>query len=340
MAALNSQLVSLFDVAKSKNKQIGKIAEVLVQENPILKDIGYQVCNEKTYHVVDIRSGLPSVYYRKANQAIAPSKTATEERKFTPTPIESKSVMDELVAARGGADRIPYNRWNQAQGHLQAMANEHASLMFYGSPADDYRKVAGLADIYSTLATTEPTYHQIIDAGGAGNDLTSIYCVHWGERAFHGIYPDGSQIGVKRVDRSPGNSKVQITGTTESGGTGTFYGYEEDFMLDHGLVPVDYRQGGRIANIDISDLAGGSGADVIQMLIQLHYRIHANGNGNGILYCNKTMGAYLHILARNAVGAGGGFTFGNYQGEEVTMFLGKPIRICDAILSTEDEVTT
>ncbi len=340
MAALNSGLVTLLDVSKSKNKQIGKIAEVLVQENPVLKDIPYQVMNEKTYHVVDIRSGLPDVYYRKANQAILPSKTGTEERKFSGSHFESKSQIDEMVAARGGADRVPYNRWNQAQGHLQAMANEHASLMFYGSPVDDYRKAAGLADIYSTLATTEPTYNQVIDAGGSGNDLTSIYCVHWGERAFHGIYPDGSQIGIKRVDRSPGNTRIQITGTTESGASGTYWGFEEDFMIDHGLVPVDYRQGGRIANIDISDLIAGSGADLIDLLISLHYRIHSQGNGQGVIYANKTIGAMMHKLARSAVGAGGGFTFANYQGEEVTMFLGKPIRICDAILSTEDEVTT
>ena len=41
MAALGSELLTLADVAKSKNKQIGKVAEVLVQHNAMLNDIPF-----------------------------------------------------------------------------------------------------------------------------------------------------------------------------------------------------------------------------------------------------------------------------------------------------------
>lgn len=170
MATLGSTLVTLADVAKSKDKQIGGVAEVLVQHNPMLNDIPYMEMNEGTRHIEEIRSALPAVYYRKANQAIPASKTTTEERTFTAAHFESKSQIDAAVASRGGADRVAYNRWNQAQGHIQAHAIEHADLTIYGSPTDDARKVAGFADIFSTLATTEPTYNQIIDAGGTTSD--------------------------------------------------------------------------------------------------------------------------------------------------------------------------
>ena len=39
MSALGTTLVTLADVAKSKDKVIGKVAEVLVQENAALNDI-------------------------------------------------------------------------------------------------------------------------------------------------------------------------------------------------------------------------------------------------------------------------------------------------------------
>lgn len=340
MAALGSRLVTLADVAKSKNKQIGKVAEVLVQENPMLNDIPYMEMNEGTIHKEDIRSALPAVYYRKANQAIPASKSTTEERTFTAAHFESKSQIDAAVAKRGGVDRIAYNRWNQAQGHIQAHAIEHASLTVYGSPVDSNRKTAGLFDIYSTLSASEPTSNQVIDAGGSGSDNTSIALVHWGERSVFGVYPAGTMAGLQRIDRSPGGKEIQIQATDSAGNPGSFWGFEEDFMIDHGLVVKDYRQAGRIANIDISALQdGNAAADLIELMIALSYRIHTPSNGQGVWYVNRTIEAALHLQALTKVGAGAGLTFGNYQGEQVMMFLGRPVRRADAILNSEDQVT-
>jgi len=341
MAALGAKLVTLADVAKSKDKKIGAVAEVLSQEDPMLMDIPYMEMNEKTIHKEEIRTALPAIYYRKANQAIPASKTTTEERTFTAAHFESKSQMDEKVASRGGADRIAYNRWNQAQGHIQAHAQEHASLTIYGSPETSPNKSAGFFDVYSTLNTSEPTSNQIIDAGGSGSDLMSILKVHWGERAIFGIYPAGTQAGLKRTDRSAGGRLVQITALDENGDTGTFWGFEEQFEIDHGLVVKDYRQGSRIANIDPATLLSGAGAaDLIDCMISAHYKIHNPSNGQGIWYVNRTTEAFLHKQALTKVGAGGGLSFDNYQGRKVLTFLGDPVRRSDALLMTEDEVTT
>src|SRR5262249_55443246 len=159
---------------------------------------------EGTIHTEDIRSALPAPYYRKANQPIPAGKTTTEERTFSAAHFESKSQLDEMVAQRGGIDRVAYNRWNQAQGHIQGMGQEHASLTIYGSPADDPRKAPGFMDVYSTLDPAEETSKQIVDGGGSGSDLTSILKVHWGERSVFGIYPAGTQAGLKRTDMSAG----------------------------------------------------------------------------------------------------------------------------------------
>lgn len=340
MAALGVTLLTLADVAKSKDKKIGKVAEVLLRENPMLNDIPYMQMNEGTIHKEEIRSNLPAVYYRKANQAIPASKTTTEERTFTASHFESKSQIDKLVAQRGGVDRIAYNRWNQAQGHIQAMANEHAALTIYGSPIDDNRKVAGFFDIYSTLNPAEPTSNQVIDALGTGSDLMSILKVHWGEQAVFGVYPAGSQAGLKRTDHSKGGQLIQIHGLDENGSAGTFWGYEEQFEIDHGLVVKDYRQASRIANIDPALLRTGVGAaDLIDLMISAHYKIHSPSNGQGVWYVNRTTEAFLHKQALTKVGAGAGLTYDNYQGQKVLMFLGDPVRRSDALLMTEDEVT-
>lgn len=340
MATLGSKLVTLADVAKSKNKAIGKVAEVLVQENPMLLDIPYMEMNEGTIHKEEIRSALPAVYYRKANQAIPASKSTTEERTFTAAHFESKSQIDAAVAKRGGMDRIAYNRWNQAQGHIQAHAIEHASLTIYGSPLTNPLKCAGFFDIYSTVdEATEETARQVIDAGGTGGDNCSILKVHWGERSVFGIYPAGTQAGLKRTDRSAGGKEVQISALDSNGDAGSFWGYEEQFEIDHGLVVKDYRQAARICNIDPALLLSGVGAaDLIDLMISAHYKIHNPQNGMGVWYVNRTVEAFLHKQSLTKVGAGAGLTYENYQGKPVLMFLGSPVRRSDALLNTEDRV--
>lgn len=338
MAAIGSNLVTLSDVAKGKNAQIGKVAEVLVQSNPILDHIPYMEMNEKTVHIESLRSNLPSVYYRKANQPIPASKSRIEERSFSAAHFESKSQIDVMVAARGGSEKVAFNRWNQAQGHIQAMAQEHADLLIYGSPTDDARKVAGFFDVLSTLTSTEPTSKQMVSAGGSGSDNTSVLFVDWGPNTAFGVYPAGTSAGLKRED----NGKVQIIGTTETSATGTFWGWEEQFMIDHGLVIKDYRATARVCNIDVSDLKSGgtAAADLLKLMTRAHYRIPAAvRTKSGYVYMNSTLASFLHEQALDKVGAGGGLTFANYQGEQVMMFLGRQVIITDALLNTEAAVT-
>ncbi len=341
MSAKGTALLTLADVAKSKNKKIGMVAEVLVQENPMLNDIPYFPMNEGTIHKEEIRSGLPAVYYRKANQAIPASKSTTEERTYTSAHFESKSQIDKMVAARGGEDRVAYNRWNQAQGHIQAMAQEHAALTIYGSPEDNPLKGPGFFDVYSTLATTEPTYNQIVEGGGTTSDNTSILMVNWGERSIFGVYPAGTMHGLQRNDMSTGGKLVQIHGLDTAGNAGTFWGYEEDFSIDHGLVVKDYRQAVRIANIDPALLLSGVGAaDIFDLLISAVYKIHNPDNGQGVIYANRTILAHLDKQALTKVGAGAGLTYDNYQGQRILHFRKYPIRQSDALLNSEDRVTT
>jgi hypothetical protein len=339
MAAKGATLVTMADVAKGTNKQIGKVAEVLVLNNAMLEDVKYQEMNEGTIHTEDIRSALPAVYYRKANQAIPASKTTIESRSFSGCQFESKSQIDRDVASRGGEQMISWNRWNQAQGHLQSHANELANLMIYGSPVDSNRKAAGLFDVFSTVSASEETSKQVIDAGGTTSGNCSILKVHWGENSVFGIYPKGTTAGLKRNDHSAGNKLVKIAALDSAGNAGDFWGYEEEFITNHGLVVKDYRQACRIANIDVANLVSGVGAaDLIDLMISADYKIHNKQNGSGAWYVNRTIYAHLHKQSRTAVGAGAGLTYENYQGKPVLMFLGCPVRLMDSMLNTEARV--
>jgi hypothetical protein len=332
MALKGAGFVTLADVAKKGDK----VAEVLTLTNSMLKDIPYTQMNEMTIHKESIRSFLPRPKYRKANQAIAPSKSGIEERTFSASHFESRSQMDAKVAERGGKERIAVNRWNQAQGHIQGMANEHASLLIYGSPAGEGNKEPGLADIYYTVTpATNETAKNVVNAAGSGSDNTSIWMVNWSSQSLFGVYPAGTNAGMKRTDYSEGGKLVQLQGLDDLGAAGTFYGYDEIFEIDHGLVVKDYRQAVRIANIDVSDMKAGTGTNpqLIDLMITGMYKLdYIPGT---VIYCNREVHAILHKQALAQVKAGGGLTFMNYGGETVLSFNGIPVRLSDAILSTE-----
>ncbi len=334
MAIKGVGYVTLADVAKKGDK----VAEVLTLKNPMLKDIPYTQMNEGTIHKESIRSFLPKPVYRKANQAIAAQKSGIEERTFSAAHFESRSQMDAKVAERGGKERVGINRWNQAQGHIQGMANEHANLAIYGSPAGEGNKDVGFMDIYYTVNTaTNETAKQVVDAGGTGSDNTSILMVNWGPQSIFGVYPAGTNAGLKRTDYSAGNKLVQLQGLDAAGNTGTFYGYDEIFELDHGLVVKDWRQAARIANIDVSNLVTNTTpADLIDQLITASYKL--DDPMGAIIYMNRTVHAILHKQARAEVSTGGGLTFMNYGGEQILSFNGMPIRIADSILNTEARI--
>lgn len=339
MAAKGQYLLTLADVAKSQNKQIGKVAEVLIKKNSALTDITYMEMNEGTSHKEDIRSALPEVYYRKANQPIPSGKSTTEERTFSGTQFESKSQIDKAVASRGGLDRIGYNRWNQAQGHLQAHSQELGNLLVYGSPVTGNRKTAGLFDIYSTVNSSEETSKQIVDAGGTGSDNCSMLKVHWGDLSVFGIYPKGTTAGLTREDKSAGGKEVQIQGIDQNGNPGTYWGFEEYFTTNHGLVVKDFRQAVRIANIDVSNLQTGiNAADLYDLMVSAEYKIDSLENGMGVWYCNRTIMAALDKQATSKVSAGAGLSYENYQGQRVLMFRGCPIRLMDCMVNSEARV--
>lgn len=336
MAVKGVGYVTLADVAKKGDK----VAEVLTLKNQVLKDIPYTEMNEGTIHKEPIRSFLPKPVYRKANQGLAAQKTGIEERTFSAAHFESRSQIEKSVAQRGGMEKVGINRWNQAQGHIQGMANEHASLLWYGSPSGEGNKDLGFADVYYSVntATTE-TAKNVIDAAGTGSDNMSIYMVNWGPQSIFGVYPKGTQTGLKRTDYSEGGKLVQLQLPDAAGNPSTYYGYDEIFEIDHGLVVKDWRQACRIANIDTSDLIAGnvSAANLIDLMITGSYKL--DELAGTVIYMNRVAHAILHKQALAQVKAGGGLTFMNYGGETVLSFNGLPIRISDSLLTTEARLT-
>ena len=112
---------------------------------------------------------------------------------------------------------------------------------------------------------------------------------------------------------------------------------QERYQWKAGLVVRDWRYVVRIANIDVSDLAGGTPPDLIGAM-EAAEEMLPNQLGRPVFYVNRRVSRYLRKQVRTAVGAGGGLTYENFQGKRVLMFGSTPIRKVDAILNTEARV--
>jgi hypothetical protein len=330
-ATLSTGAMTLIDYAKllDPNDQVARIIELLSQTNEILLDMPFMEGNLVTGHRTTVRTGLPDVFWRLLNQGVAPSKAHTAQIDEQCGMLEAYAQVDRALADLGG-NRAGV-RLSNARAFLEAMNNEMASTLIYGS-ASAPEEFIGLAARYSS--TTAGNGDNVILAGGTGStDNTSIYLIAWGEETICGIYPKGSKAGLSHEDL--GEKLIQNAG----GVTGALM----MALVDHwewkcGLALKDWRYGVRIANIDVSNLSSASdAADLLHFMADAEERL-PNELGNRAFYANRTVIRFLRHQTREQVSAGGGITFENIAGKRVRMFGTSPVRVTDALLNTEDVV--
>lgn len=333
MATLNQTKNTLLDVAKrlDPNGKIAKIAELLSQDNGILDDVPFKEANEMTSHTTTVRTGLPTVYWRLLNAGVQPSKSTTAQIKEGMGMLEAWSVCDVKLAKMSGNEKE--YRLSEAKAFIEAMRQEAAQTMFYGNSSTAPEEFNGLAIRYSSLSA--PNAQNIISGSGTGSDQTSIWLICWGEQTVHGIYPKGSKAGLDHIDHG-----LQIE-QNASGVTGAqLEVYKDKFSWDMGIALKDWRYAVRICNIDVPNLvANSSPADLTNLMIKATHRIPNKNMGKCVFYMNRTAFQFLDLQRRDDVIAGGGLDYANIDGKAVYSFRGIPVKIEDAIIETEAQVS-
>jgi len=333
MATVGNSYLSLADLRKQQNKndEVADIIEIMAQQNEMVADAPTFECNEGNSHLTTIRAGLPSPTWRKLYEGVQPTKGTTTQVRDTTGFMEDWSEIDaKLVEKAKDPQKF---RMNEGRSHIMGIAHELASTMIYGDTATDPEKFTGLAARYSS--TTADNGNQIIEGGGTGSDNQSIWFVTWGEQTCHLLYPEGSQLGIRREDKG-----MDVKEKSD----GSLYDvYREKFGMDVGLSVRDWRAISRIANVDTSALTAdaSAGADLLDLMVDAYYALDNPGmaDGNCVIYCTRRIAKFLHKQAMNksnveltlAENAGGGMP--------VVQFLGHPIRRMDALLETEAQVT-
>lgn len=337
MATLGGSVLTLTDWAKrlDPDGKTAKTVEILSQTNEILNDMLYKEGNLPTGEQTTIRTGLPNVYYRLMNQGVPKSKSITAQVTENAAELSARSEVDVKVANLNG--NVKAFRLDEAMAFLEAMNQRQATTMFYGSAANP-KEYVGFANRYGDLSSANA--ENILDAGGTSTDNLSIWLVGWGQRSIHGVFPKGSKAGISHEDLGIGDAF--------DSSDNRFRAYMDDWKWDHGLVVKDWRYGVRIANVDVSDLAGQTGTQastaataVIKLMSRAIDRLPTLNDVKPVFYANRTLVSLLRIAALDKSSSAVTVTESvNQFGDTIftTRFLGIPVRIVDALLNTEARV--
>lgn len=330
MATLSTNNPTLADVAKRSDPdgKIDTIVELLAETNECLDDMTFMEGNLPTGHRTTIRSGLPGSTWRKLNYGVQPSKSTTVQVTDTAGMLEAYAEVDKALADLNG--NTASFRLSEDRAFLESMNQTMATTLFYGDTGTDPEKFMGLAPRFSS--TTAESGDNIIVGGGSGSDNTSIWLVVWGPNTCHGIYPKGSQAGLKHQDLG------EVT--LEDAASGKYQGYRTHYKWDIGLSLRDWRYVVRIPNIDVSNLTkdgSGSSADLVDLMVQAIEKVPNLGLGRATFYGNRTVSSILRRQITNSNNVR--IAMDEVAGKKVMTFDGIPFRRNDAILNTEATVS-
>lgn len=338
MAVLSNSNLTLADWAKRTDPEgrVPVIAELLSQSNEILEDCVFKEGNLPTGERVVIRTGLPAVYWRALNQGIPNSKSQTAQVDEACGILEARSEVDKDLALLNG--NTAQFRLSEDVAFLEAMNQTQAATMFYGNPAIEPKSYLGLAARYSS--TSAANGQNIISASGSGSDNTSVYLVVWGDNTVYCPFPKGSTAGLMHED---------LGEQTVYDGSNRLQAYATRYQWKNGLVVKDWRYVVRIANIDVSDLVGGTGTQLssaatalVKLMARALYRIPNMQAGRAAFYMNRTVHSGLAIQAmdrsQNVLAVNQGLSqFGTPF--SWLSFLGVPCRRVDQLINTEAVVS-
>ena len=341
MAVLDATRLSLADATKriDPDGSPALMAELLTQTNQHIEDMVVKQGNLPTGEQVTVRTGYPTVFYRAINQGVPDSKSTSAQITEGIAMLETRNSIDvKLARMFGPPDEF---RAQESIAFIDALGQTQASGLFYGNPVTDPKQYLGFAGRYSLKAAGNG--QNILDAGGTGGSMTSIWIVGWSTQSIYTHYPKGLQGGL--LHQNLGEMTIQNSDGTK------FQAYADVFQWDLGLAVKDWRYAVRIANVDVTALLAGTGTQALTAGTHVFKLMNrglarfpdsAQNMTKMAIYMNRSVFSGCAIAAmdksQNVFGVSEGLSQFGTPLKWLT-FQGIPIRKVDALLNTETQVT-
>jgi len=313
---MTDQMTALELARRANMPEPFHIIELMRLTNEMLIDVPAFEANNGTINSTVQRNIKAAGSHRVYNQGVKKVATQTSIIHDRIAVLGAESVVDATMLEHSG--NIAAARQSEAFGIIKGMGLTQADTCIYGDGArpDEFD---GLAVRRNSL--DDPN---VIDAGGTGNKLTSIYLVAVGRELFHLIYPKGSNsVGITREDDG------KVTVQDEDGND--YKAYRELFQAQYGLVIRAPDAVKRICNIP----ATMTGAELVDIIIEARYRLPP-GASSYVMYSNMEPLIKIDKGARekgNVI-----YTAKDPWGQDITHIRDIRCRRMDVILNTEERV--
>ncbi len=298
-----------------------QITEVLNEVNEMLDDAVWIEANGTTTHKVTIRTSLPSGSFRRLNEGVGSEASSTRQELEHVAMLEtySKVDVDEYNLA---PDPAAY-RTGEDMAFVEGLSQTVQTKMIYGNMATAPAEFNGLATRFNDLSLAN-----VRGGGGTGSDLTSIWVVQWDRNKCHMIYPR-SHTTMGLAVRNLGED------TVSDGAGGEYQAFRTHFKWHLGMVVRDPKTVGRYCNIETAEDATVNIFDD-SILLRVINRMLNRGR-NSVIYCNEGIMDQIDIQANNKTNVH--YVIGEEFGRQVTFFRGRPVKLVEKIVDTEDAVT-
>lgn len=196
-----------------------------------LPGVGAARTIDGTTYEASVRTGLPTVGFRKANQGTDRTKSRYEKRLITTHYMNPRWGVDVMVAKSAKDDTPEDLLFNEAVGHVTAAMQACGSQFYYGVAlgADGF---PGLIDVVNST--------MVIDAGGTtASTGSSVWAVKFGSQFVRWVFGNGGQYEL---------SDVEMRDMTDADGK-QFTGLHQELWNHIGLQVVDWRGVARLKDI-------------------------------------------------------------------------------------------
>lgn len=324
--------------------RVSDLINMLSQQNDQLDDMLTTECQSgNAYEYTQVVS-LPTPTRRIYNQGIPVTLAGVAKLTAVCSEYADWVKFDASLAELGG--NLGQLRMQEDNLHMEGIMQTVSTDIFYANRAGNPTEFNGLANIYNTVSTaTSPIANNVIDCGGSGSDNTSMWLIYWGPKKIRSIFPRGTQVGLQHKD-------MGLLPAVDANGL-EYLAYRTYLNWKIGIVVEDWRYAVRACNIDVSDLATGSAANLINILVQMVHKtptapvgvapvqttdsmVDKVVPGRACIYANRTIATYLDLQAMNKTNVL--LKMEEWDGESVTTFRGIPIRNVDSITTSETQV--
>lgn len=234
-------VVGLIDETYTVHPEISGMTQFLGKPTSIPGVGDSRTINGLNYKTL-VRTVLPTVAFRNANEGVVPTQSTHENRQVDTFILNPRWQADKAVADRS-EDGPEAMIADEAAAHMMAALKQLASVFYYGNAATASQLVGDTKGFPGLLQSYSTTYE--VDATGTSAGTgSSVWAVKFGRQAVQWVWGNKGELDL---------SDVELRDAEDANGN-KFTAYHQELTAYPGLQVASTRAIGRIK--DLTEDAG------------------------------------------------------------------------------------